>query len=562
MSGSERAEPAGADEAGARLGGEPATASADDIRLLYDIAMLVSGAQRRDEALEAVLSTICHARGWAFGQAWIGAGDRSSLVPGPAWHLPSAALEAFRRAAPRLAIDSGGPVARTWRRRAPLLVEDVGADPAYTRADPARAAGLRTCVLCPVDAGPEPVVLEFYPGPGAVPRGDVLRFLGTMAAHLGAMLRNQHAVEALAESEERYRAVSELMSDIAYAFVIDDEQKVHWRWLTGPFTSLTGYLVEEWEDIGGWETVIYPEDSRMMRGRLEALLAGESDVREFRIVRKDGEVRWLRVHARPVTGPDGSLIVYGAASDITEAKLLEVERARYAEELRRSNRDLEQFAAVASHDLQEPLRMVTAYLELLERRLGARLAEDEREFLGYAVDGARRMRAMIQDLLTYARVGSAPVHPERFLPSEAAAAAADLLRLAVEEAKGRVRIGDLPPVRADREQVTLVLQNLLANALTYRSERPPVVVVEGRREGEEVVVAVRDNGIGIAPEHAERIFGIFQRLHGRERYPGTGIGLAICKRVVERHGGRIWVESRPGAGATFRFTLPAADGEG
>ncbi len=229
-----------------------------------------------------------------------------------------------------------------------------------------------------------------------------------------------------------------------------------------------------------------------------------------------------------------------------------------AEELARSNEELQQFAYVASHDLQEPLRMVASYTQLLARRYRGRLDADADEFIAYAVEGVTRMQRLIQDLLTYSRVGT---RGRELKPCEAAPVVrrvVENLQTMLDETKGEVKVGPLPAVLADEFQLTQLFQNLLANALKFHGHVPPQVEVAAEPQGRDAWrFTVRDNGLGIDPQYFDRIFIIFQRLHGREEYPGTGIGLAICKKIVERHGGRIGVESRPGEGSTFWFTLPA-----
>ena len=228
------------------------------------------------------------------------------------------------------------------------------------------------------------------------------------------------------------------------------------------------------------------------------------------------------------------------------------------DELARSNRELEQFAYVASHDLQEPLRMVASYTQLLARRYKDKLDEDANEFIHYAVDGAMRMQALINDLLMISRVGTRgkPLQPcEAGLSLEHALIN---LRMAIEEAGAEVTHDPMPRVVADVSQLTQLLQNLIGNAIKFHSGEQPRIHVGAQRRGHDWVISVKDNGIGIAPEFFERIFVIFQRLHGKQEYPGTGIGLAVCKKIVERHGGTIWVESEPDQGATFLFTLSAA----
>ena len=235
-------------------------------------------------------------------------------------------------------------------------------------------------------------------------------------------------------------------------------------------------------------------------------------------------------------------------------------RLQLITELERSNKELEQFAYVASHDLQEPLRMVSSYTELLERRYGDKLDDKGRTFINFAVDGAVRMQRLINDLLEFSRVSTRgkpmqPVDINRVLGAVRAN-----LSVAIREAGALVTNEALPTVVADETQLVQLLQNLVGNAIKFRGGERPLVHVSAQPGGTECVFAVRDNGIGIAPEYFERIFVIFQRLHARGEYPGTGIGLAVCRRIVERHGGRIWVESAPGQGSTFYFALPKGNG--
>ncbi len=225
-------------------------------------------------------------------------------------------------------------------------------------------------------------------------------------------------------------------------------------------------------------------------------------------------------------------------------------------ELARSNADLQQFAYVASHDLKEPLRMVASYTQLLARRYKGKLDSDADEFIRYAVDGANRMQWLINDLLAYSRV---TVQDKVFEEVDCNSVLEEVLsdiRVAVEESRAVVTRDPLPTVMADRVQLGQLFQNLIGNAIKFHGKEPPQVHVSAERRPTEWLFSVRDNGVGLDPEYAERIFVIFQRLHNREEYPGTGIGLAICKKIVERHGGRIWVVSQTGRGATFHFTLP------
>jgi PAS domain S-box-containing protein len=245
--------------------------------------------------------------------------------------------------------------------------------------------------------------------------------------------------------------------------------------------------------------------------------------------------------------------------DITERKAVQQELTLKLEGLARSNAELEQFAYVASHDLQEPLRMVASYTQLLGRRYKGKLDADADEFIGFAVDGASRMQQLIVDLLSYSRLTTRGKALTLTQAEDACNAAIGNLQESIKDSKALVSVGPLPAVLADAGQLAALFQNLIGNAIKYRNERRPEIRVEARPQGNEWVFSVQDNGIGIESQYFERIFQMFQRLHSRKDYAGTGIGLAICKKIVERHGGRIWLESEPRRGSTFLFAIPHAE---
>ena len=248
------------------------------------------------------------------------------------------------------------------------------------------------------------------------------------------------------------------------------------------------------------------------------------------------------------------------AAQITPAvanSLLYADILRAQDALARSNDDLEQFAYAASHDLQEPLRTVTSYMGLIRDRYADKLDDTAREFIEFAVDGADRMRRLIDDLLEYSRVEMRGRDFEPVNCNRVAETVLGDLEQAIGQCRGNVECSPLPMVNGDEIQLARLLQNLIGNALKFRDEQEPRVRVWAERQGDEWVFAVQDNGIGIAPEHHHNIFGMFTRLHSRSRYEGTGIGLALCGKIAHRHGGRIWVDSEVGRGSTFRFSIPA-----
>lgn len=255
--------------------------------------------------------------------------------------------------------------------------------------------------------------------------------------------------------------------------------------------------------------------------------------------------------------------VYATAAialDITDRVEAQQQLARYARELERSNEDLQQFAYVASHDLQEPLRMVSGYCHLLSTRYKGRFDQDADEFLQFATEGAERMKRLIDDLLAYSRLGSRPTTPGDVSMDAVVADAIHNLQLAIAESEARIDVPPLPNLYGDRLRLVQLFQNLLSNALKFRGTSPPHIQIAAERSGEHWQFSVRDNGIGFNPAQADRIFLMFRRLHARGTYPGTGIGLALCRRIVEQHGGRIWAESAVGTGSTFVFTLRGGTG--
>lgn len=285
---------------------------------------------------------------------------------------------------------------------------------------------------------------------------------------------------------------------------------------------------------------------------------GGSETGEWTYIRKDHTRVPVLLSVSEVADESGAILGFiGVARDITDLKRAQADLELLAAELKRSNKDLEHFASIASHDLQEPLRMVTSYLELLERRYKGRLDAQADEFIGFAVDGAKRMKTLIRDLLAYSRIGTREQARESVAVSVPIDLALENLKLVVREKHASISIGPMPVISGDPVLLTQLFQNLIGNALKFAGKETPHIQINARRASCDWSFSVADNGIGVEDQHLERIFEIFHRLHSREEYPGTGIGLALCKRIVEIHGGRIWAESEPGKGSVFHFSLPA-----
>ena len=357
---------------------------------------------------------------------------------------------------------------------------------------------------------------------------------------------------ALQESESKYRQIVELAEEGIW--VIDGNART--TYANRAMARMLGY--EELEMFGRSLFDFMDEQAiQLANDNMELRRQGIAQRYEFRLKNQDGKDVWTYMSTSPVMDEKGNLLssctlVY----NITERKKADRQMLQLTEDLKRSNEELEQFAYVASHDLQEPLRAVTSYTQLLADRYQGNLDEKADKYINYIVDGATRMQQLINDLLAYSRLGT---RGQEFEPTDCNAAVQQSLcnlQIAIAEKKAVITCDAMPTVMADESQLVQLFQNLIANSIKFCRQDIPLIDIAARRQENEWLFYVRDNGIGIAPEYADRIFIIFGRLHGRREYSGTGIGLAMCKRIVERHGGRIWVESQEGKGATFYFSIP------
>jgi len=423
--------------------------------------------------------------------------------------------------------------------------------------------------------------LERIPGGGAS-LGAELIALVISALLLAGVARLGPFFMQIARSEaqlrENQRAMSALMRNLpgmAYRCLNDP----HWtmQLVSEGCLALTGYRPEDLigNRVISYGELIVPEHRQQVYETIQRAIAADQPFQlVYRIRTAQGEEKWVWENGSAVRDERGNVIALeGFITDITERRQAEeilrktrdeleklvVERTA---ELDRSNRDLLQFAYSVSHDLQEPLRMMSAYLQALRAGLEDRLPPNERTLLELSLDACRRLQRMIQDLLTYSRAGTRGLHWQRLDATQLVQEAIQNVQAAIQQSGAQITLDPLPEITADATLLVELFQNLISNAVKFHApDRPPKVHISCEEKEDQWVFAVQDNGIGIEPENLERIFLVFERLHPEEEYPGTGIGLAICKRIVERLGGRIWCQSKLGEGSTFYFTLPKRPAE-
>jgi PAS domain S-box-containing protein len=377
--------------------------------------------------------------------------------------------------------------------------------------------------------------------------------------------------QRLVESEWKFRTVSESANDWEY-WLSESREIIY---MSPVSKTITGYSPEEFRNNPDLlMNIIHPEDRNLYTDHVQNFEDDRHEEIEFRIISRDGQLKWLTHICAPLYMQNRFLGRRINNRDVTERKKAEEELTKYREhleelvkqrtvelekmtdELARSNADLQQFAYAASHDLQAPLRGVEGFVNLFSRRYKGKLDTKADEFIEFIIDGVKRMQVLIKDLLEYSQIEAKEIH-WKFMESELAVTQALAnLKTAIEESSAIVTYETLPRIIGDSSQMSSLFQNLIGNAIKYRKEEPPKIHISAERKGDKWLFSVNDNGIGIDPNNLDRIFVVFQRLHTREEYEGTGIGLAICKRIVERHKGNIWIESEPGKGSTFYFTIP------
>lgn len=350
---------------------------------------------------------------------------------------------------------------------------------------------------------------------------------------------------------ERYRTLYEQSPD---GVMLVDPETTRAIEFNSSILQMLGYSREEFAKLSAVDYDL--KENPDWRKNLNIILKeGIRETFETTYQTKKHEIKHVLVTVQLIKFVE-KVLIHKIVRDITPLKQAEADLARSIDALKRSNAELEQFAYVASHDLQEPLRMVGSFVQLLAQRYKDKLDDDAKKFINIAVDAAARMQTLINDLLRFSRVTTRGQPFEHTDSKNILNQVLKDLSVSIQEAKAKISLGSLPTVYADPIQLGQVFQNLISNAIKFRSSADPEIHVDARRERDEWVFSIKDNGIGIDPKYYDKIFIIFRRLHSREKYPGTGIGLATCKKIVERHGGRIWVESEPDKGSTFYFSLP------
>lgn len=527
-------------------------------RVLHEVAMAANEADSSREALQTALALVCEHTGWPYGHAHVPAHE-SLGQPGSLdiWHVDDPARHARLRAVMgmRGAREGEGILGGAFRAGKARWCADVHDDPQFGRTAMAQHLGIKSAFVFPIRSGDETIaVLEFFSEKPEERDETMIRLLDNIGVQLGEVLRRQRAEQALRASEEQFRALAESAND---AIVTVDQRGiiVHCNPSTERIfgfscSELIGQpidrlLVERRADGGDGGFHTFVAEGENLIGRTIELMGR----------RKDGGQIPLEMSLATWQTEEGSFIT-GILRDTTARKAAEAALAEKMEELAHSNAELALFTYIASHDLREPLRTVGSNLQLLERQLDPGPESDAGKQFAFAMGGVRRMQALIDDLLVYTRVGTEGKPFEKIDASEAVREAMTALSTAIEESGAKIEIGRLPHVVADRFQFVQLFQNLLSNAIKFHRHNPPRVDIEASADVSEWVFTVRDRGIGVDPRYSDQVFAIFQRLHSGNEYPGTGIGLAVCRKIVERHGGRIWVEPVPEGGSAFRFTIP------
>ncbi|MEO7529942.1 MAG: PAS domain S-box protein [Sediminibacterium sp.] len=483
------------------------------------------------------------------------------------WSGPSLS-ENYRNSIEGVVIgDNTGSCGTAAFRKEKIVVVDIANDPLWADyKELAASEGVKACWSFPLIDSRNNVIGTFaiYYKRVKAPTREEESTLERVKNLLIIILENRMSVEAVKSSNQNYDMVAKATNDAIWDWNVETNEITR----TGKgLEVLFGYNLEEaaGED-NFWNKRIHPDDLHGVMQTQFAIMNNPSELYwedEYRLRKKDGDYAYVFDKGYIIRDDTGKAIrLIGATRDISdrkesEALLLELNNRlkQRADELAASNVELERFAYIASHDMQEPLRMITSFLQLFKKKYEDHLDETAEQYIHFAVDGADRMKKLIMDLLEYSRVGSNKDDLTDIKTNGLLKEVINVFFSRIEEMKATIIVGELPDIKANRTQLFQLFQNLIGNALKYHTGESPRVEIEGKEEKHEFLFSVRDNGIGIKPIFFEKIFILFQRLHHKNEYSGTGIGLAICKKIIDKHGGKIWVESEPGKGSCFYFTI-------
>ena len=529
-----------------------------------EVMRLLGGYDSLSDVMQGVIRVICEQFDWACGARWGLDPESGDMHCIEIWGDADPKIAAFLMSSRSNIFTpvKSGLVRNVLATGTSMWVSDVTQRKDFLRAPLAAEAGLRGAFAMPVLIGDKMLgAIEFYSRDVRRPDDWLLGVVETVGHQVGQYMGRRQAEAATDESQARFRSLTGLSSDWYW----EQDKDLRFTLVSQGIQDRIGIPPESFIGKRRWDADVtwLPEVDWVDH---KALLDAHKAFHDFECacVNRRGELHYVSISGQPLFDEEGDFKGYrGVGQDITlrktaETRLREAHQqlTRKAQELIRSNDELQQFAYVASHDLQEPLRMISSYTQLLERRHGSQFDSDAREFMAFIVDGAARMKQLIEDLLAYSRVGT---RGREFAPTECEAAlkkARTNLRPAIESEGATITNDKLPAVIADNSQLVQLFQNLIGNSLKFHGPEAPRIHIGVEERDEAWEFSVRDNGIGIEPQYFERIFMMFQRLHSKDEYPGTGIGLAICKKIIDRHDGNIRVESQPGNGCTFYFTLP------
>jgi PAS domain S-box-containing protein len=502
------------------------------------------------EALLGALEALGEGTGWDLGAVWTLEDGDDALRCAALWRAPTIEASAFRALSRDSAFPPGvGLPGRVWKDCMPRWIEDVQQETNFPRLPAAAEDGLHAAIALPLTTGGRFVgALELFTRERRPPDDELLKMLMVIAREVGHFLERRRTESALRE----LATIVECAGDAIIGKTVDG---IVTSWNPGA-ERLYGYSADE--VVGQTIEIVTPAGhDDELPALLERVAAGETiEGHETVRRRKDGTLVHVSLTIAPVPGRDGHRTdVAVIARDISDQKRAERELAATAAELERSNAELEKFGSIAAHDLSEPLHVISGFAELVQSRYADQLDDDGNRLLDAIGSASSRMERLIHDLLAYARFGRR-ITREAVACGEVVEQVLASLAVRIDDADAALTVTPLPTVQGDSSQLGQLFQNLIANALKFVNGSEPEVRISAEREEDAWCFSVADNGLGIEPEHAERIFEIFQRLHPRDAFPGTGIGLAICKRIVELHDGRIWAEAAPGGGSVFRFTIP------